>query len=761
MTTHLGAYSIGLLPVSKPALWLAPTAQGKGDGSTPGDARAFGSAALAALMTTAAAIGKDVCLRSDLGVYNLTSVVSIARGGCTIRGANANGQDAFAEFVGTRAYPWTSGAANGQEAFRLNAGANNLTMRFMRFRNIGPGCIRMREALSNVEITDIELYNVQRGVVNYGNSGVNASVTGAIVKRVKAFGFSKHAISFRHNSTNILVEDCELDSQDQDKDFIAVGFSVYDNASNGIVRRVKVNNILNTGPDASYYNGDGFSGERGNYNWRLEDCEANNISDGGVDWKGDAFVLENFKASGCKRSVRLWGDALVINLQSRYPQNRGDTASTCHVFAMQNGKSRVRIQGGTFIQSSNRPIFRVDDNALLVWDAAAAAGVTASSGYQMCASEADDKTDSLFGVWNHNDATAPTITSSVALNLDENKPGKFRFAISEIANLQIQGLDATQFSIVGRDVNIKAQDYEKPGGVSQDGSNVLKCQIRVIDPNDNVSPWYNLTVTINDVADDPITPAQAIAASGATAGFWFDVSQPGCLWADTARTVPAQVGDLIKAISDLSGFGNHLVFDDGREPTFAIDNGYNAVVFDGVAVGKLGPKNGMRFAKFTTVASIKRDRDFSTGSYYLFQTGRRSLANGTSDNSAYRFGFLATATASYKINPQGSTNVSTTDAVAPLGVPLVVSLRSEDGIFRSGYNSLGMVQRADSSDLATASYPVANEQPLIGAGITPAGNYYNIWAGNFYGMAHFNVTLDDNTRFRIERQLGRAGGVPI
>lgn len=184
--------------------------------------------------------------------------------------------------------------------------------------NCGQG-IRMREPVSNILIEDIEAFNVGRGIVNYGNGTADATVTGCTVRRVKIDKFSKHGIQFRHNSTNILIEDCDFDSGNIDGDFITCGMQLDDKASNGIVRRVSVRNVLNAGP-GSYWNGDGFSGESGNANWRYEDCYAENISDGGIDHKGMGVVLLNFWTKFCKRSIRLWGDATVRRLDRRCPR---------------------------------------------------------------------------------------------------------------------------------------------------------------------------------------------------------------------------------------------------------------------------------------------------------------------------------------------------------------------------------------------------------------------------------------------------------
>lgn len=735
--------------------YITPTGSGDRSGSDWDNAATLAN--LNSMLAKANATLGEVWIRADLGTYP-ASTITLTRGG-SVRGVDGNGNNMKAEIVGTRAEPWVKGAAYGSEVFRINAGANGLSMRFLRGHNVGAGFIRMREPVSNLLFEDIDCINVGRGIVNYGNGTADATVTNCTIRRFNIDGFSKHGIQFRHNSTGILIEDCAFDSQDQDGDYITCGVQLDDKASNGIVRRVSVKNVINRGP-ASYWNGDGFSGEYGNANWLYEDCSAENISDGGIDHKGSGIVLRNFRTKYCKRSIRLWGDCLVINAYSDTPRTRGGSASTCHIFAMQGGKTRVRIQGGTFIQATTNPVFRVDENALIAWDADAVAGVQAPSGYTLCVSEADDPADSLSGLWNHADTVPPAITSNLFYSLDENRPGKFRIATSENATLQLRGADVAKCKIEGRDFTVFSQDFEKDGGIAADGSNVLKLEIRALDVNDNYSGWYPLRVTINDVADDPITVAEALTITGATDGWWFDLSQPNSLWFDQAQTVPAIEGGTVKAVRDLTGFGNHIVFPDGYEPIYQVVGGYAALQFNGQVVGNIGTPGDMRYPQFTSVHVFQRERTASSGNFMLLFTGRRSKSQA-SDNYMHRINFLDTATAQFRINPQGGNTASSGSSVAPLGKNMVLSLRSTDGQLRTGYAPVGMALRLDGTNTATATFPLADEQPLIGAALNDLGAYFNFFEGLWFGAACLNTAFDDDTRFRIERQLGQAGGIPL
>jgi hypothetical protein len=54
-----------------------------------------------------------------------------------------------------------------------------------------------------------------------------------------------------------------------------------------------------------------------------------------------------------------------------------------------------------------------------------------------------------------------------------------------------------------------------------------------------------------------LSDVQALFSGGVNGGL-YDCTDPGTMWADTARTTPAVVDGVVRAISDLSGNGRHL-----------------------------------------------------------------------------------------------------------------------------------------------------------------------------------------------------------
>lgn len=60
----------------------------------------------------------------------------------------------------------------------------------------------------------------------------------------------------------------------------------------------------------------------------------------------------------------------------------------------------------------------------------------------------------------------------------------------------------------------------------------------------------------------PFDPANLFASN--EAGAWYDISDLGTLWSDTAGTTPATVDGLVRRIDDKSGNGNHLTLAGGK-----------------------------------------------------------------------------------------------------------------------------------------------------------------------------------------------------
>lgn len=77
-----------------------------------------------------------------------------------------------------------------------------------------------------------------------------------------------------------------------------------------------------------------------------------------------------------------------------------------------------------------------------------------------------------------------------------------------------------------------------------------------------------------------VTPIPALFANGEKGG-WWDMSDLGAMWADTAGTVPASVNGAVRRIDDKSGNGNHLIVPNAAHaPILRTDAGVFFLEFD-------------------------------------------------------------------------------------------------------------------------------------------------------------------------------------
>lgn len=776
LAVHAGYFPALVAAVRTPAKVKAVYISPGGAGNWSGDdwSNAAPLHTLNSMIAKAAAIGGEVRLRADAGPYTLPLQLALTKGGSAlapvvVRGVDVNGLAKPAVLIGNRAPNWTAGQAVGGEHLWFNAGASHLKLASLTFQDAGT-CIRLRQANSNLTFEDITGNNIRRLIQNSAASGQTASIDGATFRRCEGHGYSKQFIIMRYDSRNLLYEDCYADAEKQDGDAWSTGYAIDDTAHDVIFRRcTSLNNIQDAGD--GYWNADGFSGERGNYRILLEDCVSRGNSDGGYDFKSQ-ITLVRCIGDGNKRNFRMWGQADLIDCIGRNPWKVG-SGSIGQVYAYAN--SRVRVQGGTWTQPSSLTYapFHIFETGFMAVDAAAQAGVTKGSGVPMF--DPEGNADALFQTWDHGDASAPTVTqityrvpgeanprvipvtaagASIAVN--ENQPQAFLVSASENVTLQVTGPDAGKFGISGRTLQMRAQDYDLANGPAVDGSKVLKITLRVIDANGNVSAAYPLQVEILDVDDAPIAPAEAFAYPGAD-GCWFDVSDLSTLWADVAMTVPAQLGQPVLAVTDKSGFGHHLKQSDPeRAPVLRFDGLYYYLDFDGVDdFYNLGAPSAFRFANLTAFLTLNRERDSSGDTGYGFFFGRRSTNPTTTSNGTFWFGVTGGASVTVKTNGSPTFTGTSQGVGGLIAKPLSLSFRTSDRVLRS--NAVQVVPGDGTTGTPlTIVYPVAGEQATVGC--RGEGGFLN---ARFYGGAILNQDCTDPIRFRIERQLGQAGGAVL
>jgi Ca2+-binding RTX toxin-like protein len=331
-------------------LYVSPTGSGLRDGSSIENAGTLGS--LNKYIQQAGA-GGEVLLLADQGAYQQNTQLSITAGGAagapvTIRGIDSSGNPMAAEIVGARAANWTPGQSEGSELFRLLSGANNLVFEDLSVRNVGNGVFRAGADISNLAIRDVDATNVSRFIEDYvSGTATSASIDGLTVQDVNVTGYSKGAIRLQYDTRNVTIENVVGDSQGQDGGLYISGVALAGTVHDVLLSHVEMKNNYGHGTSSEYWNGDGFSTERGVYNVRFEDTIASGNTDAGYDLKSSNTTLVRAVSDGNNRNYRFWSDSITLeDSVSLDPVHHGGNASTIHVWLGENAD--VVIDGLTF-----------------------------------------------------------------------------------------------------------------------------------------------------------------------------------------------------------------------------------------------------------------------------------------------------------------------------------------------------------------------------------------------------------------------------
>lgn len=317
-------------------LYISPTGAGRKDGSSIENAGTLSN--LNQFISTAGP-GGEVLMLADQGAYQRNTQLSITCGGTegapvTIRGIDSSGHPMDAEIRGARAENWTPGQSTGSELFRLLSGANNLVFEDMDIRNVGNGAFRIGADIQNLTIRDVDATNVTRFIENYvSGTATTASVDGLNVQNVNIAGYSSNAIRLQYDSHDVTIQNVVGDSQCQNGGLYISGIMLAGTAHDVLVSQVEMRNSFGRGTSSEYWNGDGFTTERGTYNIRFEDTVAAGNTDAGYDLKSENTVLIRALAEGNNQNYRLWTDSITMTDSiSRDPTHYGGVSPVSHVW---------------------------------------------------------------------------------------------------------------------------------------------------------------------------------------------------------------------------------------------------------------------------------------------------------------------------------------------------------------------------------------------------------------------------------------------
>lgn len=337
-----------------PNFYISPTGSGNKSGSDWANTAALTSMDGA---IRKAGSGGTVLLAADLGSYKMTNGVNIWSGASfaeavTIKGVNSKtGADQEAVIEGTRPATYAIGNASGNELFKFQKGAGNLTFEHLQVNNTATA-FRAAGDVANITIEHVDADNVAQFFQTYiGSGNKSASVTNLTLRDIDVEGFSKGLIEIGYNSSNVLIQDVRADSERQDGDEFAMGVHITGTAHDIVLRRVSMENATDT-TGGSYWNGDGFATEKGVYNVLFEDTIARGNTDAGYDLKSKSTTLVRTLAEDNSRNYRIWGETTMIDVVGLNPDKRGGPLNGQNQVHILKGAS-LTIEGGYFADAGS------------------------------------------------------------------------------------------------------------------------------------------------------------------------------------------------------------------------------------------------------------------------------------------------------------------------------------------------------------------------------------------------------------------------
>lgn len=223
-------------------------------------------------------------------------------------------------------------AADGEQVYQARSDS---VYRGIRAHDVGNGLFVFASPVNNVEISDVEVTGGYRVIENTGSGGSEAPFERLLVTGARATGLRRGFARMRYASRggrfrNITAEGV-LTTGATD---LPVGIALNDTASDFQFERCVMRGFRWQREAGQYWNGDGFSTERGNHDIRFSGCEAWDNSDGGFDLKSTGTVLDDCVSGRNARNYRLWSDITATRLTSVSPGKVGGRGDTNHISLM-------------------------------------------------------------------------------------------------------------------------------------------------------------------------------------------------------------------------------------------------------------------------------------------------------------------------------------------------------------------------------------------------------------------------------------------
>jgi len=248
------------------------------------------------------------------------------------------------------------------EGLRAQSG---LTIKNSRFLNLGNGAIRVNVATDGLIVEQVEGRDLYRFLENTASDRSKpASLTNFRLRQITGEDIHRAMTRIRYGSRDGVIEDVIARASAETERY-CTGFVLDDEAQSIIYRRCEAHGFAERDRSSGdYWNGDGFSDERGNKAIEYLSCTATGSTDGGFDLKSSDVLLSDCTAKDNKRNFRLWGSGKAENCRSEDPRSRGGSGRSAH-FSFHGGSAKFVIDRPVVRASADNdsPVFLFDNDA--------------------------------------------------------------------------------------------------------------------------------------------------------------------------------------------------------------------------------------------------------------------------------------------------------------------------------------------------------------------------------------------------------------
>ncbi|MEI4507262.1 hypothetical protein WBQ88_17545 [Sphingopyxis sp. CCNWLW253] len=223
--------------------------------------------------------------------------------------------------------------AGGEPVYFVESGA---VYRGVRARDVGNGLFVIREPVRNVQIADIRVEGGYRVIENKAApERAGAGSVGLRVRGAKASNLERSFARIRYDSHDGVIEDVSASGmRTTGATDLPVGIAFDGTAHDFRVERCSMRGFQWQRKARQYWNGDGFSTERGNARILFRQCAAWDNSDGGFDLKSTETLLDDCISGRNARNFRLWSSIRATRLTSVDPVKVGGIGDTNHFTIM-------------------------------------------------------------------------------------------------------------------------------------------------------------------------------------------------------------------------------------------------------------------------------------------------------------------------------------------------------------------------------------------------------------------------------------------